>query len=76
MGRKITIGVLLLVILIIINTVIGGVLIFFIQDIREPKIDVELNLSQITTDEMRFTARISISLEEHLKEILFWISNF
>jgi LEA14-like dessication related protein len=40
--------------------VIGGVLVFFIQDIREPKIDVELNLSQITTDEMRFTARISM----------------
>jgi len=60
MDRKIRIGVLLLVILIIINTVIGGVLIFFIQDIREPKIDVELNLSQITTDEMRFTARISM----------------
>ncbi len=60
MEKKITIGVLLLVVLILINAVIGGVLVFFIQDIREPKIDVELNLSQITTDEMRFTARISM----------------
>ena len=60
MKKKITIGVLLLVVLIIINAVIGGVLVFFIQDIHEPKIDVELNLSQITTDEMRFTARISM----------------
>lgn len=60
MERKIRIGALLLVILIIINAVIGGVLIFFIQDIKEPKIDVEFNLSQITTDEMIFTARISI----------------
>jgi LEA14-like dessication related protein len=60
MGRKITIGVLLLVILIIINAVIGGILVFFIQDIHEPKIDVEFNLSQITTDEMRFTAIISM----------------
>jgi LEA14-like dessication related protein len=60
MGKKITIGVLLLVILIIINTVIGGVLVFFIQEIHEPKIDVEFNLSQITTDEMRFTAKISM----------------
>jgi LEA14-like dessication related protein len=60
MEKKITIGVLLLVVLIIINAVIGSVLIFFIQDIREPKIDVEFNLSQLTTDEMRFTARISM----------------
>jgi LEA14-like dessication related protein len=60
MERKIRIGVLLLVILIIINAVIGGVLVFFIQDIREPKIDVDFNLSQITADEMIFTARISI----------------
>ena len=60
MEKKITIGVLLLVVLIIINAVIGSVLVFFIQDIHEPKIDVELNLSQITTDEMRFTARISM----------------
>ena len=60
MERKIRIGVLLLVILIIINAVIGGVLVFFIQDIQEPKIDVDFNLSQITTDEMIFTARISI----------------
>jgi hypothetical protein len=60
MEKKITIGVLLLVVLIIINAVIVGVLVFFIQDIREPKIDVEFNLSQITTDEMRFTARISM----------------
>jgi LEA14-like dessication related protein len=60
MEKKITIGVLLLVVLIIINAVIGGVIVFFIQDIREPKIDVEFNLSQITTDEMRFTARISM----------------
>ena len=58
--EKKTIGVLLLVVLIIINAVIGGVLVFFIQDIREPKIDVEFNLSQLTTDEMRFTARISM----------------
>jgi len=58
--EKKTIGVLLLVVLITINAVIGGVLVFFIQDIHEPKIDVELNLSQITTDEMRFTARISM----------------
>jgi LEA14-like dessication related protein len=60
MERKIRIGVLLLVILIIINAVIGGVLVFFIQDIREPEIDVDFNLSQITADEMIFTARISI----------------
>ncbi len=60
MEKKITIGVFLLVVLIIINAVIGGVLVFFIQDIHEPKIDVEFNLSQITTDEMRFTARISM----------------
>jgi LEA14-like dessication related protein len=60
MEKKITIGVFLLVVLIIINAVIGSVLIFFIQDIREPKIDVEFNLSQLTTDEMRFTARISM----------------
>jgi len=60
MERKIRIGVLLLVILIIINAVIGGVLVFFIQDIREPEIDVDFNLSQITADEMIFSARISI----------------
>jgi LEA14-like dessication related protein len=60
MSRKITIGVLLLVVLIIINVVIGGVLVYFIQDIREPKIDVNFNLMQLTTDEMRFTARISM----------------
>ncbi len=60
MERKIRIGVLLLVILIIINVVISGVLVFFIQSIQEPKIDVEFNLLQITTDEMIFTARISI----------------
>ena len=60
MERKIRIGVLLLIILIIINAVIGGVLVFFIQDIREPEIDVDFNLSQITADEMIFTARISI----------------
>jgi len=60
MERKIRIGVLLLVILIILNAFIGGVLVFFIQDIREPKIDVDFNLSQITADEMIFTARISI----------------
>ena len=60
MEKKITIGVFLLVVLIIFNAVIGGVLIFFIQDIHEPKIDVEFNLSQLTTDEMRFTARISM----------------
>lgn len=60
MEKKITIGVFLLVVLIIFNAVIGGVLIFFIQDIHEPKIDVEFNLSQLTTDEMRFTVRISM----------------
>jgi len=60
MERKIRIGVLLLVILIIMNAVIGGVLVFFIQDIREPEIDVDFNLSQITADEMIFSARISI----------------
>jgi LEA14-like dessication related protein len=60
MSRKITIGVLLVIVLIIINVVIGGVLVYFIQDIREPKIDVNFNLMQLTTDEMRFTARISM----------------
>ncbi|MBN1860906.1 MAG: hypothetical protein JW840_05540 [Candidatus Thermoplasmatota archaeon] len=61
MERKISLGVLLLGILIIINAVIGGVLVFFIQDIREPEIDVEFNLSQITTDDLRFTAKISMT---------------
>ncbi len=61
MERKISLGVLLLGILIIINVVIGGVLVFFVQDIREPKIDVEFNLSQITTDDLRFTAKISMT---------------
>lgn len=60
MKKKITLGVLLLVVLILCNIVIGGVLVFFIQDIREPKIDVEFNLLQLTTDEMRFSARISM----------------
>ena len=60
MERKITIGVILLVVLIIINAVIGGVLVFFIQDIKEPKINVEFNLTKITIDEMRFTAIISM----------------
>jgi LEA14-like dessication related protein len=60
MEKKITIGVLLLVVLVIINAVIGGVLVFFIQDIHEPKINVEFNLTQITTDELRFIARISM----------------
>ncbi|KYK23921.1 hypothetical protein AYK25_00700 [Thermoplasmatales archaeon SM1-50] len=60
MERKISLGVLLLVILIIINVLIGGMLIFFIQDIREPEIKVEFILSQITTDELRFTAKISM----------------
>lgn len=61
MERKISLGVLLLGILIIINVVIGGVLVFFVQDIREPKIDVEFNLSRITTDDLRFTAKISMT---------------
>lgn len=61
MERKISLGVLLLGILIIVNAVIGGVLVFFIQDIREPEIDVEFNLSQITTDDLRFTAKISMT---------------
>lgn len=61
MERKISLGVLLLGILIIINVVIGGVLVFFVQDIREPEIDVEFNLSQITTDDLRFTAKISMT---------------
>ncbi len=61
MERKISLGVLLLVVLIIINVVIGGVLVFFIQDIREPRIEVGFNLSEITTDELRFTAQISMA---------------
>jgi LEA14-like dessication related protein len=60
MRKKITFGIILLVVLIIINSVIGGVLILFIQDIHEPKIDVELNLSQITSNQLNFTARISM----------------
>lgn len=60
MESKIRIGVLLLVVLIIINVVIGGVFVFFIQDIKEPDIDVEFNLMKVTADEMRFTAVISI----------------
>ncbi len=70
MQIKIRIGVLLLVILIIINTIIGSVLIFFIQDIHEPKIDVEFTLSQITTDEMRFTARISMENDNQFDLII------
>jgi len=58
MERKIQIGVLLIVILILINAVVSGVLVFFIQDIQAPEIDVEFNLMQLTTDEMRFTASI------------------
>lgn len=65
MERKVSMGVLLLVFLIIGNAVIGGLLVFFIQDIKEPKIDVEFNLSQITTDELIFTARISIDNDNH-----------
>jgi len=61
MERKISLGVLLLGILIMINAIIMGVLVFFIQDIREPEIDVEFNLSQITTDDLRFTAKISMT---------------
>ncbi|PNX52810.1 MAG: hypothetical protein BV458_07700 [Thermoplasmata archaeon M9B2D] len=61
MERKISLGVLLLGILILINAVIGGVFVFFVQDIREPEIDVEFNLSQITTDDLRFTAKISMT---------------
>lgn len=60
MEKKITIGVLLLVILIIGNISIGSALVFFIQDIREPQIDVALNLLQVTTDEMKFTAQITM----------------
>ncbi len=58
MERNIRIGVLLLVALIIINAAIGGVLVFFIQDIKAPKINVEFNLMQLTSDEMKFTANI------------------
>jgi len=63
MGRKITIGVLLLIVLIITNAIIGGVFVYFIQTVHEPKIDVEFNFSQITTDDMSFTARISMKNE-------------
>jgi LEA14-like dessication related protein len=70
MEKKISIGVFLLVVLIIFNAVIGGVLVFFIQDIHEPKIDVEFNLSQLTTDEMRFTARISMENDNQFELLI------
>jgi LEA14-like dessication related protein len=60
MERKLQIGVLLLVFLIILNVVIGSVFVFFIQDIKEPDVNVEFNLMKITTDEMSFTAGIFI----------------
>ena len=60
MERKLEISVLLLVFLIILNVVIGGVFVFFIQEIKEPDINVEFNLMKVTTDEMSFTARIFI----------------
>lgn len=58
-------GVFLLVMLILVNVVIGGVLLFFIQNIHIPKIDVTLNLSQITTDELNFSVRISMDNDNH-----------
>ncbi|MBN2599134.1 MAG: hypothetical protein JXA75_01235 [Candidatus Thermoplasmatota archaeon] len=60
MGKKITIGGVLLVVLIICNILIGSAIVFFVQDIREPKIDVEINLMQITNDEMKFSTQISM----------------
>ena len=65
MGKKNTMGVFLLVMLILVNVVIGGVLLFFIQNIHIPKIDVTLNLSQITTDELNFSVRISMDNDNH-----------
>ena len=58
MGKKTTIGVLLLVILIIVNAVILGTALFILQEIKQPKIDVELNLTQITKDALRFTTTV------------------
>jgi LEA14-like dessication related protein len=60
MEKKLQIGVLLLIFLIILNVVIGSIFIFFIQDIKEPDVNVEFNLLKVTADEMGFTARISI----------------
>ena len=60
MERKRQIGVILLLILIIINLVIGGVFIFMLQEIQAPDIDVEFNLSEMTTDEMKFTTTLTI----------------
>lgn len=65
MKKKITFGVLLLIALIIMNIVIGGILVFFIQDIKDPKIDVQFHLSQMTTDELRFTATIAMKNDNH-----------
>ena len=65
MGKKITFGILLLIALIIMNIVIGGIFVFFIQDIKDPKIDVQFHLSRMTTDELRFTATIAMKNDNH-----------
>jgi LEA14-like dessication related protein len=59
MKRKISFTALVLILLIILNVMIGGVLVFFIQEIKEPKLDVHFNLTQLTTENLKFTASIS-----------------
>jgi LEA14-like dessication related protein len=60
MGKKITLGVLLLIILIIVNVIIGGTLFFFIQDIKDPRINIDFNFKEMTSQELNLTATIRI----------------
>jgi|GEM_PF-3180141 len=60
MGKKTTLGILFLLLLIITNIVIGSVLVFFIQEIRDPRINVDFDLIQITSEDLSFTAAITM----------------
>jgi hypothetical protein len=58
MNRKIKIGISLLLVLILINIAIGGALLLLVQDIKAPQIDVQFDLKQLTTEELKFTTVI------------------
>ena len=70
MGKKTTLGILFLLLLIIANIVIGSVLVFFIQDIRDPRINVDFNLTQVTTEDLSFTAVITMVNDNHFDLII------
>ncbi|MBN1281186.1 MAG: DUF3712 domain-containing protein [Candidatus Thermoplasmatota archaeon] len=60
MEKKMKLGIILLVILIIVNAIIGGSILLFVMDINAPDIDVHIQVQDLSEDDMTFTATITM----------------